>query len=70
MLLSKCTPKVSYSGAGLEVGESLLDFSTALVALTNLTRVLQKGTTISDAFGAEPVDPGDVLIGDREPPAL
>ena len=52
----------------MEVGESLLDFSsegTAWVALTNpshLTRVLRKGTTIGDAFGAEPVDPGDVLV--------
>ena len=60
----------------MEVGESLLDFSsegTAWVALTNhshLTRVLRKGTTIGDAFGAEPVDPGDVLVGDCEPPAL
>ena len=60
----------------MEVGESLLDFSsegTAWVALTNpshLTRVLRKGTTIGDAFGAEPVDPGDVLVGDCEPPAV
>ena len=52
----------------MEVGESLLDFSsegTACVALTNpshLTRVLRKGTTIGDAFGAEPVDPGYVLV--------